>query len=408
MMSDNRTTGQALAGLFDTDMLMSDEFSRKKKEQALLQAPTSLVDQMDERHGKLKSRLGLFGHLLGGGTVDDFGDADLVSQYTADKAAFDNQQKIQGFQQMMPFINEQIGFIQDDDPTNNAAAMFALGQAGVDNSLMERMFPGMAPSEDTDIMRTTKAYVESYNEDNPDNPISFHEGYDIVKNYDAGRKGDQASAVAAAQSDVQQYTSSRDAYITAVEQDAVLADRISNIDKGLALLESGEVDTGPVVGFLAETFGMGSQDLAALQQMSLEEAMEALQAFKGPTTDFEFGKAELKSFAQIFKGEDLNIGTLKSARNSLEKIRKRNMLSGQSHLEAVKQYGSEDQYNRLQGVFAQPEYWSGPRENTQSSTPQTVGSSVTPDFSQFEKDARARGVTDPVIISAKYKELYGG
>jgi hypothetical protein len=177
---------------------------------------------------------------------------------------------------------------------------------------------------------------------------------------------------ALSQSDVQQYTSSRDAYITAVEQDAVLADRISNIDKGLALLESGEVDTGPVVGFLAETFGMGSQDLAALQQMSLEEAMEALQAFKGPTTDFEFGKAELKSFAQIFKGEDLNIGTLKSARNSLEKIRKRNMLSGQSHLESVKQYGSEDQYNRLQGVFAQPEYWSGSRQQSQPSTPQTT------------------------------------
>ena len=233
MMIDPRTNAQALAGLFDTDMLMSDEFSRKKKEQSLLQAPTSLVDQMDERHGKLKSRLGLFGHLLGGGTVDNYGDADLVSQYAADKSAYDTQQKIQGFQQMMPFINEQIGFMQDDDPTNNAGAMYALAQAGVDNSLMERMFPGMAPSADTDIMRTTKAYVDSHNKDNPDNPISFHEGYDIVKNYDAGRRGDQAGAVATAQSDVQQYTKSRDAYITAVEQDAVLGDRIANVDKGL-------------------------------------------------------------------------------------------------------------------------------------------------------------------------------
>ena len=56
--------------------------------------------------------------------------------------------------------------------------------------------------------------------------------------------------------------------------------------------------------------------------MSITEAMEALQMFKGPTTDFEFTKAELKSFAQIFTGEDLNIGTLRAARNSLEKVKK--------------------------------------------------------------------------------------
>ena len=29
--------------------------------------PMSVLEQMDERHGKLKSRLGLFSHLYGGG-----------------------------------------------------------------------------------------------------------------------------------------------------------------------------------------------------------------------------------------------------------------------------------------------------------------------------------------------------
>ena len=211
-----------------------------------------------------------------------------------------------------------------------------------------------------------------------------------------------------AKSDVQQFQTSRDAYITAVEQDAVLTDRIANVDKGIKLLESGAVDTGPVVGYLAETFGMGSQDLAALQQMGIEEAMEALQAFKGPTTDFEFGKAELKSFAQIFKGEDLNIGTLKSARESLEKIRKRNMLSGMSHLDAVGQYGSADQGARLRGVFKTPESWLGENQKPEAPGQQSSQVSGAPAYDQFEKDARARGITDPVMISAKYKELYGG
>lgn len=144
MMQDDRSNGQALAGLFDTDMLMSDEFSRRKKEQELLSMPTSLVDQMDERHGKFKSRMGLFAHALGGGTAEDYGDADLVSQYNADKQAYDMQQKIAGFGQIMPFVNEQIGYLQDDDPTNDAAAHFGLSQAGVDDKTRAAMFPGMA------------------------------------------------------------------------------------------------------------------------------------------------------------------------------------------------------------------------------------------------------------------------
>ncbi|BAQ84683.1 hypothetical protein [uncultured Mediterranean phage uvMED] len=71
-MQDDRTNAEATAGL--------------------LQAPTSLVDQMDERHGKFSSRLGLFGHLLGGGEKSDYGDADLQAQHKLDKTAYDTQQ----------------------------------------------------------------------------------------------------------------------------------------------------------------------------------------------------------------------------------------------------------------------------------------------------------------------------
>lgn len=351
MLQDDRTNAQAMAGLFDIGGYMRDEFA-KNPPPAMEQAkPMSLMDKMDERYGKLSNRLSLFGHLIGGGDRSTFGDADLLAEQELLK-------KQRAMQAQMEMANPYFAAMQDDDPTNDAQAIFAMQQMGVGDKAMGMMFPGMAPSEDTDIMRTTKAYVDSYNEQNPGDPISFHQGYDIVKNYDAGRRGEQAGAVETAKSNVQQYTTSRDAYITAVEQDAVLGDRIANIDKGLAMLENGEVDTGPVVGFLAETFGMGSQELGALQQMGLEEAIDALQAFKGPTTDFEFTKAELKSFAQIFRGENLNIGTLKQAKRSLEKVRKRNMLSGQSHLEAVKQYGSNEQFTRLGSVFAQPEHWT--------------------------------------------------
>lgn len=342
-----------------------------KKEQAPQQAPQqaapmSMLEQMDERHGKLKSRLGLFSHLYNGGSRSDYGDADML-------AAEKRRQDQAALQEKMGMAQPLIDMLQDGNPETNMMGMFGLHQMGFDQDMLEMAMPGMAPSDDTDIMRTTKAYVDSYNDANKDKegfqPMTFHQGYDIVKNYDAGRRADQASATASAESDVQQYTSSRDAYITAVEQDGVLADRIANVDKGLQMLENGSVDTGPVVGWLADTFGIGSAELAELQQMGIEEAMETLQAFKGPTTDFEFGKAELKGFASIFTGEDMNIGTLRSARNSLEKLRKRNMLSGQSHLDAVREYGSKDQFTRLGSVFAQPEYWTQGQQPRQGSTP---------------------------------------
>lgn len=72
MMTDNRNSAEAVAGL--------------------LSMPTSVIDQMDDRHGKFQSRLGLFGHLLSGNDKSTYGDADLQAQYKTDKAAYDTQQ----------------------------------------------------------------------------------------------------------------------------------------------------------------------------------------------------------------------------------------------------------------------------------------------------------------------------
>ena len=54
------------------------------------------------------------------------------------------------------------------------------------------------------------------------------------------------------------------------------------------------------------------------------------------------------------------------------------MLSGKSHLDAVREYGSVEQYNRLNSVFAQPEYWSGSREQATVSAPQASPQATEP------------------------------
>ena len=151
MMQDPRTSKQALAGLFDTDMLMSDEFSRKKQPQE--QKPMSIIDQMDERHGKFSNRLSLFGHLLSGGTRADFGDADLLAAQKASQA----QQAVQDKMGMMqPFVD----MLQDGNPDTNAMAMFGISQLGGDAA---EMFPNLAGNKTAEYYAGDLIYDDETN-----------------------------------------------------------------------------------------------------------------------------------------------------------------------------------------------------------------------------------------------------
>ena len=131
MMQDDRTNAQALAGLFDTDMLMSNEFSKASpapEPAPLLVPPKSLVDQMDERHGKFKSRLGLFSHLLGGGTADDYGDDDLLAKHAAEKSAYAMAQKMAGYQPGFDLLMNGV-----DDPQDAIYRAMYAKEFGLDN-----------------------------------------------------------------------------------------------------------------------------------------------------------------------------------------------------------------------------------------------------------------------------------
>lgn len=87
MMQDDRTNGQALAGLFDINNHMRDQFvadpaapmkqAAPSPEPAQPQAPMSVMDQMDQRHGKFKNRMGLLSHAFSGGNASEYGDDDL-------------------------------------------------------------------------------------------------------------------------------------------------------------------------------------------------------------------------------------------------------------------------------------------------------------------------------------------
>ena len=286
---------------------------------------------MDQRRGKVRNSLGLLGHLMGGGTRADYGDADLL-------AAQKREQDQLAMQEKMGMAQPYIDMMQDGNPETNLMGMFGLSQMGFDQDMMEMAMPGMAPNDDPDIVQTTNRYVNSYNEANKNKegfePMTFHQGYDIVKNYDASRRGAQAGAVANAgntsDSDFATFNTAKNDYISAFENADVLNGSLANVDRGIEMLQNGEVDTGLFNGFLFNVFGIGSSAMGELNALSKNATIDKLMNFKGPTTDFEFSQSEAAAFASIMKGEDVNEGTMKTARAAIERAIKRNATLAES------------------------------------------------------------------------------
>jgi hypothetical protein len=106
------------------------------------QAPMSLMDQMDERHGKWKNGLGLLSHMLMGGKENEYGDADLLAQQKVATA----QQTLDGQMGMLsPYIDQ----LNDDDPANDGRALLAMQQAGVDKDTIGMLAPNVAQQFNT-------------------------------------------------------------------------------------------------------------------------------------------------------------------------------------------------------------------------------------------------------------------
>jgi hypothetical protein len=379
MMQDDRTNGQALAGLFDINNHMRDQFAAdpaapmKQAAPAPQKAPMDIMGQMDERHGKFKNGMGLIAHVLGGGNKSTYGDADLL-------AGQEQMLAQQAMEQKMGMVQPWIDMMNDGDPSTNAMGAFGISQLGGD---VGEMFPGMSPNDDPDIVRTTNQYVDSYNEANKDTegfePMTFHQGYDIVKNYDADRRGLQASATANAgntsDSEFATFNTAKNDYISAFENADVLNGSLANVDRGIEMLATGEVDTGLVNGFIFNTFGIGSAAMGEFNALSKNATIDKLMSFKGPTTDFEFEQSEAAAFADIMKGENVNEGTLKTARGAIERAIKRNATLAEAAHGTMTDMGEKlGQKSTIDSVGRNyAPWWKQEESNPAQTTPQGGG-----------------------------------
>ncbi|MDA9580954.1 hypothetical protein N9S00_07065, partial [Luminiphilus sp.] len=109
----------------------------------------------------------------------------------------------------------------------------------------------------------------------------------------------------------------------AVDNDARLTDALADAKRGLELVESGKVDTGFIAGFKSKYFG--GEEVGEFRNMSTDAAMRALAVFTGTKSNFEYTKAEEKAFADLFSGNAMNVGTMKTVIRGLERERRHNI-----------------------------------------------------------------------------------
>jgi hypothetical protein len=127
MMTDPRTNAEALAGLFDTEMLLSDEFSRKKKkakdpvDSLLPVAPLSPMDQAVEKYGMGGAMARNIGSILTAGLFDSVLMPEMTkenrAQYKSDLALYQKEKEL-GI--MDPQVEDYAKLWDSVDPTRAA------------------------------------------------------------------------------------------------------------------------------------------------------------------------------------------------------------------------------------------------------------------------------------------------
>ena len=209
----------------------------------------------------------------------------------------------------------------------------------------------------TNQWRTAQKYADDYNSKNgfgPDDDrfMSDSEAFDISTKNHAGRKGEIADAIGWSEVDRGQLEASVSDYEQGILDLESAEYALEDIDSAMSMISGPNktVRTGAIAGRIQNLLGIGGSDYGQIQGMSTKAAIEALAGFKGATSDFEFSKAELSSFADVLKSEEVNLGTLEVVRTAIEREVEKSRRAVQRGYDGIySNSGSETQARRITG-----------------------------------------------------------
>jgi len=209
----------------------------------------------------------------------------------------------------------------------------------------------------TNQWRTAQRYAADYNTKNRLEPsdkgfMSDSQAFDITTKNDAGRKGEIQDAIGWSNVDTEQLRTSVSDYEQGILDLESAEYALADVDSAISMISGPNqtVKTGAIAGRIQNLLGIGGADYGAIQTMGTTAAIDALQGFKGATSDFEFSKAELSSFADVLKSEEVNLGTLEVVRTAIEREMEKSRRAVQRGYDGIySNSGSDTQAKRITG-----------------------------------------------------------
>jgi len=144
-------------------------------------------------------------------------------------------------------------------------------------------------------------------------------------------------------------------YENAIEEVERITYAVSDNREIMDMLRSGEdINTGVLMGRIQKIFG--GEAIGQFEVLQGNAAIDFLMNFKGPTTDFEFTKSEAAAFADLLRGEEINIGKLKQIEKALlRELGKQKRLASAGY-QKMKAGLDSDAFNAEVAAYPVPEW----------------------------------------------------
>jgi hypothetical protein len=115
-------------------------------------------------------------------------------------------------------------------------------------------------------------------------------------------------------------------------------------------IAKGQINTGPIEGFLLSTIGVGSEELSAMSAQQVEQQLKNLQIVNlAPVTVKEL-EMVARMWADISKNENANIGALDAAIARTQRLQAAIERGAKQRLREARTFGGKARFDNLLGA----------------------------------------------------------
>lgn len=178
---------------------------------------------------------------------------------------------------------------------------------------------------------------------------------------DANRTGAMTTAEGTAKTGTEQVDTGIAQTWAASEAYAMGESMANTAEEYLAMLDSGQLDTGPLNGMLYNWFGVGTEELAVMNADQIDQVLKNLQIVNlAPVTEKEMANV-MKLWADVAKQETPNRGLLKRTIEKSKRVMEMAKRDAAVAAGRVQTYGGDAQFNNVvrSNPFLQTIYGSG-------------------------------------------------